>query len=81
MWIDCTKTVLTKLKLTYNCLRRFIGLPWHNSVSEMFVNLNIKSSGDCFEFLYTAFVLRLFRFGDLMLTSICNCPCSIFSKL
>ena len=47
MWLDCTKTVLTKLKVAYNnSLRRFMGLPWHNSVSEMFVNLNIKSFGE-----------------------------------
>ena len=47
MWFDCTKTVLTKLKVAYiNSLRRFMGLPWHNSASEMFVNLNIKSFGE-----------------------------------
>ena len=47
MWFDCTKTVLTKLKIACNnSLRRFIGLPWHNSASEMFVNLNIKSFGE-----------------------------------
>ena len=44
MWFDCTKTALTKLKVAYNnySLRRFMGLPWHNSANEMFVNLNIK---------------------------------------
>ena len=40
---DCTKTALKKLKVAYNnSLRRFMGLPWYNSASEMFVNLNIK---------------------------------------
>ena len=55
MWFDCTKTVLKKLKVAYNnSLRRFMGLPyvmglpfmglpWRNSASEMFVNLNIRS--------------------------------------
>ena len=39
MWFDCTKTALIKLKVAYNnSLRRFKGLPWHNSASEMFVN-------------------------------------------
>ena len=44
MWFDCTKTALKKLKVAYNnySLRRFMGLPWHNSANEMFVNLNIK---------------------------------------
>ena len=45
MWFDCTKTALKKLKVAYNnSLRRFMGL--HNSASEMFVNLNIKSFGE-----------------------------------
>ena len=44
IWFDCTKTALKKLKVAYNnSLRRFMGLPWHNSVSEMFFNLNINS--------------------------------------
>ena len=60
MWFDCTKTILKKLKVTYNSLRRFMGLPWHNSASEMFVNLNIKSFGEiCFDVLYTVFVQEL----------------------
>ena len=47
MWFDCTKTALKKLKVAYNnSLRRFMGLPWHNSASEMFVNLNIKLFGE-----------------------------------
>ena len=47
MWFDCTKTALKKLKVAYNnSLRRCMGLPWHNSASEMFVNLNIKSFGE-----------------------------------
>ena len=33
MWFDCTKTALKKLKVAYNnSLRRFMGLPWRNSV-------------------------------------------------
>ena len=47
MWFDCTKTALKKLKVAHNIsLRRFMGLPWHNSASEMFVILNIKSFGE-----------------------------------
>ena len=41
------KTVLIKLKVAYNnSLRQCMGLPWQNSASEMFVNLNIKSFGE-----------------------------------
>ena len=44
MWFDCTKTALIKLKVAYNnSLSQFMGWPWHNSASEMFVNFNIKS--------------------------------------
>ena len=66
MWFDCTKTVLTKLKVAYNnSLRRFMGLPWHNSASEMFVNLNIKSFGELLRVLYTVFVQGLLYLGIL----------------
>ena len=44
MWLNCTKTALENLKVAYNnSLRRFMKLPWRNSASEMFVNLNILS--------------------------------------
>ena len=47
MWFDSTKTALKNLKLVYNnSLSRFMGLPWHNSASEMYVSLNIKSFGE-----------------------------------
>ena len=55
--------------IAYNTsLRRFMGLPWHNSASEMFVNLNINYLVNCFEFLYTDFVQ-----GLLYLEILC-CP-------
>ena len=66
MWFDCTKTVLTKLKVLVaynNSLRRFMGLPWHSSASEMFVNLNIKSFGELLRVLYTVFVQGLLYLG------------------
>ena len=44
MGFDCTKIDLNKLNIAYNnSLRRFMRLPWRNSASEMFVNLNIRS--------------------------------------
>ena len=52
MWFDCIKTALKKLKLAYyNSLLRFMRLPWRNSASEMFVNLNIYSFDEMLEYL------------------------------
>ena len=66
MWFDCTKTALTKLKVAYNSsLRRFMGLPWHNSASEMFVNLNIKSFGELLRVFVHGFVKGLLYQGIL----------------
>ena len=57
MWFDCTKTALTKLKVAYNnSLRRFMSLPWHNSASEMFVNINKKSFDELLRVFVTVFV-------------------------
>ena len=81
MWFDCTKTVLIKLKIAYNSLRRFMGLPWHNSASEMFVNLNIKSFGELLRVFVHGFRSRMVISRNFMLSSICNSPCSIYSKL
>ena len=63
MGFDCTKTALKILKVAYNnSLRRFMRLPWRNSVSEMFVNLNIRSFDE---------MLRIFTFG-FMSTQYCR---------
>ena len=68
MWFDCTKTALKKLKVAYNnSLRRFMGLPWHNSASEMFVNLNIKSFGEMLRSFVYSFRSRIMISGNLML--------------
>ena len=73
MWFDSTKTVLTKLKVAYNnSLRRFMGLPWHNSASEMFVNLNIKSFGELLQVFVHGFRSRIIISRNFMLSSICN---------
>ena len=82
MWFDCTKTALKKLKVAYNnSLRRFMGLPWHNSASEMFVNLNIKSFGEMLRSFVYSFRSRIMISGKLMLISIYHSPCIIYSKL
>ena len=82
MWFNCTKTVLTKLKVAYNnSLRRFMGLPWHNSANEMFVNLNIKSFGELLRVFVHGFRSRITISRNFMLSSICNSSCSVYSKL
>ena len=60
MWFDCIKTALKKLKVAYkNSLRRFMRLPWRNSVSEMFVNLNICSFEEMLKFFTFGFMSRV----------------------
>ena len=82
MWFDCTKTALIKLKVDYNnSLRRSMGLPWHNSASEMFVNINIKSFGELLRVFVHGFRSNIIISRNFMLSSICNSPCSIYSKL
>ena len=62
MWFDCTKTALKKLKVAYNnSLRRFMRLPWRNSASKMFVNLNIRSFDE---------MHRIFTYLQLTLSSV-----------
>ena len=47
MLYNCTVTAMRKLRISYNnSLRRLLNIPKHNSASEMFVNLNIKSFGE-----------------------------------
>ena len=64
-----------------NSLRRFMGLPWHNSASEMFVNLSIKSFGKLLRVFVHGFRSRITISKNFMLSSICNSSCSIYSKL
>ena len=82
MWFDCTKTALTKLKVAYNnTLRRFMGLPWYNSASEMIVNLSIKSFGELLRVFVHSFRSRIIMSRNFMLSHICNSSCSIYLKL
>ena len=74
MWFDCTK-----MKVAYNnSLRRFMGLPWNNSASEMFVNLNIKSFGELLWVFVHGFRSRTIISRNCMLASICNSSCLVF---
>ena len=83
--VDCTKTALKKLKVAYNnSLRRFLDLPWHNSASEMFVNLNIKLFGEMLRCIVYGFRSKIMISGNLMLIGVNNIlysPCIIYSQL
>ena len=82
MWFGCTKTAMKKLKVAYNnSLRRFMGLPWHNSANEMFVNLNITSFGEMLRCFVYSFGSRIMISGNLMLIGIYHSPCIIYSNL
>ena len=90
MWFDCTKTALKKLKVAYdNSLRRFMRLPWRNSASEMFVNLNIRSFDQRLSFLRMR-QLKIFTFGfmsrviasnNVLISNIYNSPCRLYSDI
>ena len=77
-----TKTALKKLKVAYNnSLRRFMGLPWSNSASEMFVNLNIRSFDELLRMFVFEFRSRIINSNDLLISSIYNSTCRIYSSI
>ena len=53
----------------------------YNSASEMFVNINIKSFGELLRVFVHGFRSRIVISRNFMLSTICNSPCSIYSKL
>ena len=68
---SCTKTALKKLKVAYNnSLRRFMGLPWRNSASEMFVNLNIRSFDELLRMFVFGFRSRIINSNNVLVSSI-----------
>ena len=82
MWFDCTKTALKKLKVAYNnSLRRFMRLPWRNSASEMFVNLNIRSFDEMLRIFTFVFMSRVIVSNNLLISNIYNSPCRLYSNI
>ena len=55
-----------------------MGLPWHNSDSEMFVNLNIKSFGELPRVFVHGFRSRITISRKFMLSSINNDLFNVF---
>ena len=82
MWFDCTKNSSKMLKVAYKySLRRFMGLPWRNSASEMFVNLNIRSLDELLRMFVFGFRSRIINFNNLLISSIYNSTCRIYSNM
>ena len=82
MWFNCTKTALKKLQVAYNnSLRRFMGLPWRNSASEMFVNLNIRSFDELLRMFVFGFRSRIINSNNLLISSIYKSTCRIYSSM
>ena len=77
MWFDCTKTALKN----NNSLRRFMGLPWCNSASEMFVNLNIRSFDELLRMFVLGFRPRIINSNNLLISSIYNSTFRIYSSM
>ena len=72
LWYNCTVTAMKRLRIAYNnnSLRRLLGIPKHNSASEMFVQLNIKSFGELMRNNIYSFMNRLQCSSNLILSSI-----------
>ena len=82
MWLDCTKTALKKLKVAYNnSLRRFIRLPWRNSTSKMFGNLNIRSFNEMLRIFTFEFMSRVIVSNNVLISNIYNSPCRLSSNI
>ena len=70
------------LKVAYNnSLRRFMGLPWRNSASEMFVNLNIRSFDELLRMFVFGFRSMIINSNNLLISSIYNSTCRIYSSM
>ena len=82
MWFDYTKTALKKLKIAYNnSLRRFMRLPWRNSASKMFVNLNIYSFDKMLRIFTFGFMSRVSVSNNQFISSIYNSPYRLYLNI
>ena len=76
LWYICTVTAMKRLRIAYNnSLRRLLGIPKHNSASEMFVQLNIKSFGELMRNNIYSFMNRL------QCSSICKSTVPLHSNI
>ena len=70
------------MKVAYNItLRRFMRLPWWNSASEMFVNLNIRSLDEMLRIFTFGFMSRVIVSNNVLISNIYNSPCRLYSNI
>ena len=82
MWYDCHVTAMRRLRIAYNnSLRRLLDIPKHNSASEMFVLLNIKSFSELLRSYIHSFMNRLQCSNNLILSSICESTVPTYSNI
>ena len=82
MWFDSTVTSMGKLKVAYNnSLRRILNLPKYNSVSEMFVNLNILSFDELLRKFVFSFRSRIQDLGNSLVNGIVKSSLLLVSKI
>ena len=82
MWYNCTVTGMRILRIAYNnSLRRLLGIPKHNSASEMIIQLNIKSFGELLRSYIRSFMNRLQCSNNLILSSICESTVPMYSNI
>ena len=56
-------------------------LPWRNSASEMFANLNISSLDEVLKIFVFGFRSRIIVSNNLIISSIYNSTCRIYSYM
>ena len=79
---DFSKTAMKKIKIAYNnSLRRLLSLLKHNSVSEMFVNLNIVSFGELLRKFVYSFQSRVIMSDNILLSGISNSITPLYSPI
>ena len=82
LWYNCTVTAMKRLRIDYNnSHRRLLGIPKHNSASELFVQLNIESFGELMQNHIYSFMNRLQCSSILILSSICKSTVPLLSNI
>ena len=56
-------------------------LPWRNSASEMFVNLNIHSFDEMLRIFTFGFMSRVIVSNNLLISNIYNSSCRLYSNI
>ena len=82
MWFVSTVTSMKKLNIAYhNGFRRLLNLPKYNSISEMFVNLNILSISEQLRKSDFSFRKYIINSDKSLVHGIVNSAASLFRKI